>query len=268
LLDRIMAGLSWADAMAGCGARSESAGWTWKHQSKLAKAAGDTSSIWFLDWPAGSDPQWFHVLCDVARERRGALLAALKRTGDICEIVDGRIAFQKDDFGGIVLDDDLGLPVAECVVIAEPPTKGQHRPDPGVVYEAQHPRRELAPSSYGGNKPKPVPIYTGSALGDYLAANATPKSRPMTALRKDLEDHLAQARANPNRASAKPTRPIHVIRDAPDDAQRERIKRPSDQTGMPRTPEVSREPAPRPAYARPPRLDGARTPPPGGFRVR
>src|SRR5580704_19313601 len=98
LLDRIMAGLNWADAMAGCGARSESAGWTWKHKSKEAEAAGDTSSVFFLDWPVGSEKKWFHDLCDVARDRRGALLATLKRVGDTCEIVDGRIAYQKDDF--------------------------------------------------------------------------------------------------------------------------------------------------------------------------
>jgi hypothetical protein len=261
LLDRIMAGLNWADAMAGCGARSESAGWTWKHKSKEAQAAGDESSVFFLDWPVGSEKQWFHILCDVARDRRGALLATLKRTGDTCEIVDGRIAYQKDDFGGLVLD-DLGVPVVERVAIVEAPLTGKHRPNPDAVYEAQHPPRKLAPSSLG-HKPRevPVPAYVGSALGDYLKENA-PKSRPMTELERELREKLAAGPANP-----RPNAPVHIIRDQPDDAKQERINRPSDQTGLPQTDEVSREPAPRPAYVRPPRLDGARVPPPGGFKV-
>jgi len=246
-----MAGLAWADAMAGVGARSESAGWTWKHQSKLAKAAGDTSSIWFLDWPAGSDPQWFHVLCDVARERRGALLAALKRMGDVCDIVDGRIAFQKDDFGGIVLDDDLGLPVTECVVIAEPPLKGKHRENPDAVYEAMHPRRELKPSSYSGHKPPEVavPVYTGSALGDYIkASKPTTITKQPTPMREFFEAKLAEARANPNRPSARP-RPVAVLGRYSDDPP-ERLSQPSNQTGLPtRADDPPRRQAPQPKPA-------------------
>jgi hypothetical protein len=257
MLDNIMSGMSWKNAMACVGSRSESAGWTWKHKSKEAEAAGDTSSVFFLDWPAGSAKQWFHILCDVARDRRGALLATPLLRGEFA-IVDGKIAFQTDDFGGIVFD-DLGVPEVERVVLVEPPT-----PRPWKLRREGPPRPELAPSSYSGHKPRevPVPAFVGSALGDYLKAN-TPKSRPITELERDLREKLAAGPKN-----SKPSAPVHIIRDQPGDAQQEHVNQPSNETGLPRTAEVSRAPASPPAYARPPRLDGARVPPPGGFRVR
>jgi hypothetical protein len=260
LLDAIVGGLSWKDSMAACGSRGARVGWSWKQQSKTAEAAGDESSIFFLDWPAGSQKEWFHNLVDRARERRSALLATPLLRGEFA-IVDGRIAFQKDDFGGLVLD-DLGVPMVERVAIVEAPLTGKHRPNPDAVREAMQPPRKLAPSSLG-HKPRevPVPAYVGSALGDYLKENA-PKSRPMTELERELREKLAAGPANP-----RPNAPVHIIRDQPDDAKQERINRPSDQSGLPQTAEVSREPAPRPAYVRPPRLDGARVPPPGGFKV-
>jgi hypothetical protein len=257
LLDRIMSGLSWKDAMSGIGARSEGAGWTWKHKSKEAQEAGDTSSIFYLDWPVGSEKQWFHILCDVARDRRGALLAMPLLRGEFA-IVDGTIAFERDDFGGIVLN-DLGVPVVERVAIVEPPAKGMHRPDP----DAMRPRRPLAPSSYGGNKPKiAAPPYVGNALGDYIKASktATITKQPMTALERDLRERLAAGPKN-----SKPNSPVTIL--GRDRGPPENISRPSDQTGLPQTAEVSREPS-RPAYVKPPRLDGATKPPPGGFRVR
>jgi hypothetical protein len=246
LLDSIMSGLSWKDAMTGIGARSEGAGWTWKHNSKEAEAAGDTSSVFYLDWPAGSKKQWFHILCDVARDRRGALLATPLLRGEFA-IIDGKIAFERDDFGGIVLD-DLGVPVVERVAIVEPPAK-----------EAVHPRRELAPSSYS-DKPKsasPFPPPMSEIQKELLA------KAPMTPLRRDLLDRLADVRANGPKN--KPSHPVEIL--GRDREPPERISRPSDQTGIPRTAEVSRDPAPRPAYVKPPRLDGARVPPPGGFKV-
>jgi hypothetical protein len=237
LLDRIMSGLSWKDAMKGIGARSEGAGWEWKRQSKIAEAAGDTSSIFYLDWPVGSEPDYLHNLLDKARDRRGALLATPLLCGEFA-IVDGKIAFQRDDFGGLVLD-DLGVPVVERVVIVEPPLKGRHHIEPV--------RRELAPASYSSNKPKiPVPAYVGSALGDYIKASKTTTitKQPMTALERDLREKLAAGPKN-----AKPNAPVHIIRDQTGDAQNERINQPSNETGLPRTAEVSREPS-RPAYAK------------------
>jgi hypothetical protein len=248
-----MAGLSWRDAMAGCGARSEGAGWEWKRQSKFAQEAGAESSVFLVDWPIGTERRWFHILCDVARDRRGALLATLKRMGDTCEIIDGRIAFQKDDFGGLVLD-DLGLPVAERVVIVEPPDKGKHRPDPDEVYAAQHPRRPLAPSSYGKVSEPPAPIPPPNALSDYLRATGKTTKEP-TALRKDLEDRLRAAKANPSRPSAKP-RPITVLGRPDPSAPEERISRPSDQSGLPTNADdaprrVAPQPKPQPVdYSR------------------
>jgi hypothetical protein len=262
-LDSIMSGLSWRDAMAACGARSEGAGWQWKHNSKEAEQAGDETSIYFLDWPAGSEKQWFHILCDVARDRRGVLLATLKRTGDTCQIIDGKMAYQTDDFGQLVLD-DLGVPVVERVAIVEPPTKGKHRENPDAVWERLHPRRELAPSSYSSNVPKMAPIPPPNALSDYLKATGKNDKQPMTPGRRYFLDQLADLKANGPKN--KPSHPVEIFgrdRDPP-----ERISTPSDQTGIPRTAEVSRDPAPRPAYVKPPRLDGARVPPPGGFRVR
>lgn len=253
LLDAIMAGLSWKDAMAGIGARSEGAGWQWKRNSREAEAAGDTSSVFYLDWPVGAPKDYLHNLLDRARDRRGVLLATLRRMGETGQIVDGKIAFEKDDFGGLVLD-DLGVPVVERVAIVEPPTKGMHRPDPGGVHGAIRPRRE----------PKiPVPAYVGSALGDYIKASKMTgiTKQPMTALERDLREKLAAGPKN-----SRPNAPVNIIRDQAGDALQERINQPSNETGLPRTAEVSREPS-RPAYAKPPRLDRARVPPPGGIRV-
>jgi hypothetical protein len=253
LLDAIMSGRSWKDAMAGIGARSEGAGWQWKRNSREAEAAGDTSSIFYLDWPLGSEPDYLHNLLDRARDLRGALLATPLLRGEFA-IVDGKIAFERDDFGGIVLD-DLGVPVVERVAIVERPT-----PRPWKLRREGPPRRELAPSSYSSNVPKiPAPIYTGNALSDYLKANAP---RPMTDLERDLREKL---KAGPK--NSKPNAPVHIIRDEPKDAQRERVNQPSNETGLPRTAEVSREPS-RPAYVKPKPLDGSRVPPSGGFRVR
>jgi hypothetical protein len=235
LLDRIMAGMSWKDAMKGIGARSEGAGWTWKHKSREAQEAGDTSSVFFLDWPVGSEKQWFHVLCDVARDRRGALLATPLLRGEFA-IVDGKIAFERDDFGGIVLD-DLGVPTVERVVIVEPPLKGRHHREPV--------RRALAPASYSSHKPKiAVPAYVGNALGDYLKASKTTTitKQPITALERDLRERLAAGPKN-----AKPNAPVEIL--GRGGGPPENISRPSDQTGIPRTAEVSRTPS-RPAYAK------------------
>lgn len=236
LLDRITAGLSWRDAMVGIGARSEGAGWQWKRNSRLAEQAGDTSSMFYLDWPLGSEPDYLHNLLDKARDRRGAMLAKLHDYQ--FTIVDGKIVFEKDDFGQIVLD-EFGLPIAENVVIGEPPLKGRHHPEPV--------RRALAPASYSSNKPKiPAPPYVGNALGDYIKASkaTTITKQPMTALERDLREKLAAGPKN-----AKPNAPVHIIRDQTGDAQNERINQPSNETGLPRTPEVSREPS-RPAYAK------------------
>jgi hypothetical protein len=246
MLDNLMSGMSWRASMACVGSRSESAGWTWKVKSREAEAAGDTSSVFFLDWPVGSEKQWFHALCDVARDRRGALLATPLLRGEFA-IVDGKIAFERDDFGGIVLD-DLGVPVVERVAIVEPPAKGKHQPNPDAVYEAMHPRRELAPSSYGINKPRevPVPAYVGSALGDYLKGSKMTVDKQPTALEKDLRDRLAAAKADPSRASARP-RPTTIFGRPDPSAPQERISRPSDQTGLP----INAEDAPRRAAPQP-----------------
>jgi hypothetical protein len=259
LLDNIVSGMSWRHAMAGIGARSEAAGWEWKRLSKEAEAAGDTSSIFYLDWPLGSEPDYLHNLLDKARDLRGALLATPLLRGEFA-VVDGKPSFQKDDFGQIVLD-DFGLPIAENVVLVEPPT-----PRPWKLRREGPPRRELAPSSYSTNKPKevPVPAYVGSALGDYLKGSKMTVDKQPSPMREELEAKLAEARANPNRASAKPTHPVQIL--GRDREPPENISRPSDQRGLPQTAEVSREPS-RPAYAKPPRLDGARVPPPGGFKV-
>jgi len=109
----------------------------------------------------------------------------------------------------------------------------------------------------------PAPIYTGNALSDYLRESkmTSVTKQPMTELERDLREKLAAGPKN-----AKPNAPVHIIRDQPGDTQQERINQPSNETGLPRTAEVSREPS-RPAYAKPPRLDGARVPPPGGFKV-
>jgi hypothetical protein len=251
LLDRITAGLSWHDAMVGVGARSEGAGWQWKRNSRLAEQAGDTSSIFYLDWPLGSEPDYLHNLLDKARDRRGAMLAKLRDYQ--FAVVDGKPSFLKDDFGQIALD-EFGLPIAESVVIGEPPRKGRHHIEPV--------RGQLAPASYSSNKPKmPVPIYTGSALGDYIKASKMTgiTKQPMTALERDLREKLAAGPKN-----SKPNAPVAIL--GRDREPPENISRPSDQSGLPQTAEVSREPS-RPAYAKPPRLDGASKPPPGGFRV-
>jgi len=258
LLDFICSGLSWKDSMAGIGARSEGAGWEWKRQSRLAEQAGDTSSIFYLDWPLGSEPDYLHNLLDKARDRRGVIVAALRRIGETGQIVDGRLAFERDDFGGLVLDDH-GLPTVERVTIVAPPNKGMHRPNPDEVREAMCPRRELKPSSYSGHKPRevPAPTHVGNALSDYIrGSNMTDITKqPMTALERDLREKLAAGPKN-----SKPSAPVHIIRDQADDARHERINQPSNETGLPRTAEVNRTPS-RPAYAKPRPLDGARVPP-------
>jgi hypothetical protein len=260
-LDAVMAGLTMLDAAHSVGARSVGVIETWQYRSRQAEQVGDTSSPFYMKWPNDGEADYFHNLIVRARARRGELFATPLLRGTFA-IEDGRIVFARDDFGGIALDDN-GVPIAQHIAVSKAPLKGRHRPDPDAVFEAMHPRRELKPSSFGGNKPKPVPIYTGSALGDYLAANKP--SAPVTPLRAELEAQLADIRANGPKN--KPTHPVTILGRTTGDPV-EHVSRPSDQSGLPQTAEVSREPAPRPAYARPPKLDGARTPPPGGFRVR
>jgi hypothetical protein len=97
----------------------------------------------------------------------------------------------------------------------------------------------------------------------------------MSELRLDLEQKLREARQNPNRIT-RPQGNVHIMRDAPDDAQREKINAPSDQRGLPtRLPEQRQSGVTTPAapdYSRraPARLDTSDMrgpPPPGGFRV-
>jgi hypothetical protein len=220
-----MSGLSWRDAMAAIGARTESSGWTWKHKSREAQAADDTSSIYFIDWPVGSERQWFHELLDVARDRRGAILGSPFMRGEFA-VRDGRVEFVRDDFGTVVFDGDVPM-VAQRSTIVEPLT-GKHRPNPDSFYA----RPELAPASYGiAEKPKiPAPPYTGNALSDYLKGSNMTIDKQPTPLRKELEAKLAEARANPNRASAKP-RPIAIL--GRDNDPPERLSQPSNQTGIP-----------------------------------
>jgi hypothetical protein len=257
LLDNIMSGLSWRDAMAAIGARTESSGWTWKHKSREAQAADDTSSIYFIDWPVGSERQWFHELLDVARDRRGAILGSPFMRGEFA-VSDGRVVFERDDFGAVIFEGDVPM-VAQRTAIVEP-VAGKHRPNPDDVLEAS--RRPLAPASYSGNKPKvvPVPAFVGNALGDYLKeAGMTIDKQPMTPLRRDLLDKLAAAKADPGRASAKP-RPITVLGRPDPSAPQERISRPSDQTGLPtNADDAPRRAAPQP---KPAAVDYSRRAPP------
>jgi hypothetical protein len=234
VLDAIMAGRSWKQAAASVG-MTEGGLWTWKKGSRDAEENFEVESTFNLSWPSDQPREFFHHLVERARSRRAMMMDSPLMRGDVI-VMDGKVALTADH-------DEFGLPIPEG---APPKT---------IRRIAQ--RRELAPSSYSGHKPKPVPVYTGSALGDYLKANAP------TELERDLREKLAAGPKN-----AKPSGVVHIIRDQPDDAQRERTNQPSNETGLPRTAEVSREPAQRPAYARPPRLDGARVPPPGGFRVR
>jgi hypothetical protein len=238
VLDFIMSGMSVAEAAHSVGARSASAVETWRAVSRRAEAAGDFDSEFRFTWPSDAEPDFFHNLVDRARARRGELLSTPLLRGAFA-IVDGRIAFEHDDFGGIALDDN-GVPVARHIVVAEAPLKGTHRPNPDDVYAVMHPRRELAASSYSGNKPKiPAPIYTGNALSDYL-------KREPTALEKDLRDRLAAAKANPGRASAK-ARPITVLGRPDRDAPIERVSKPNDQTGLPtQMADAPRREAPQP----------------------
>jgi hypothetical protein len=240
VLDALMAGRSWKHAAASVG-MTEGGLWTWKKGSRDAEENFEVESTFNLSWPSDQPREWFHHLIERARSRRAAMMDSPLMRGDVI-VMDGKVALTADH-------DEFGLPIPEGA-----PPKPIRRTAP--------PRRELAPASYSGHKPKAVPVYTGSALGDYLKANA-PKSRPMTELERDLREKL---KAGPK--NGKPSAPVHIIRDQPDDAQREHTNQPSNETGLPRTAEVSREPASPPAYARPPRLDGARVPPPGGFRVR
>jgi hypothetical protein len=136
VLDGIMAGRSWHDAMESVGG-TESAGWVWKRQSKLAAASGEFDSPFYFAWPSGAKPDYFHNLVDRARARRGAMLKRVREA----TIIDGKIA-----------SDEFGLSLST-------------KPTPAPT------RRELKPSSYSGNKPKsPAPIPAGNALTDYIKA--------------------------------------------------------------------------------------------------
>lgn len=127
------------------------------------------------------------------------------------------------------------------------------------VATAQQPPNKVEPEF----EPDAVtPIPPGNALTDYLKAQA----------RAHLSD--------PNRIT-QPHGIVHVVRDAPDDAARERINQPSDQSGLPT--QMADAPRPEPPgrggsvdYSRKvktvARVDrgeqiGHGTPPAGGFRV-
>jgi hypothetical protein len=241
-LDFIMAGMSVAEAAHSIGARSASAVETWRAKSRQAEAAGD-ESIFFFAWPTDSEKEWFHNLVDRARARRGELLSTPLLRG-LFKIEDGRIAFERGDFGEILLDGN-GVPIAVPLAVVEVTLKGTHRPNPDDVYAAMHKRRELAPASYSGNKPKAVPAYVGSALGDYLKGSKMTVDKQPTPLRKELEAKLAEARANPNRASAK-ARPIAVL-GRREDGPQERVSNQSDQRGLPtQMADAPRREAPQP----------------------
>jgi hypothetical protein len=241
-LDFIMAGMSVAEAAHSIGARSASAVETWRAKSRQAQAAGDESTFFFA-WPTDSEKEWFHNLVDRARARRGELLSTPLLRGSF-RIQDGRPCFDRGDFGEILLDRN-GVPIAAPLVVAEATLKGTHRPNPDAVYEAMHPRRELAASSYSGNKPKPVPAYVGSALGDYLRGSKTTVDKQPSPLREELEAKLAEARANPNRASARP-RPIAVL-GRREEGPTEHVSNQSDQTGLPtQMADAPRREAPQP----------------------
>jgi hypothetical protein len=251
MLDSIMSGLSWKAAMARVGARSEGAGWQWKANSREAEQAGDETSIYFLDWPVGSKRQWFHYLLDVARDRRGALLSTPLLKGEFA-VIDGKIAFERDDFGMIVLD-DLGVPVVERVAIVEPIT-GKHRPNPDAVRDAA--RRELAPASYSGNKP-PAPIPPPNALSDYLKATGKNAKQP-TPLQRDLLDKLAELKANGPKN--KPSGPVEILGRGGNTDPPERLSQPSNQEGLPvRFADAPRREAPQ---AQPAPVDYSRRAPP------
>jgi hypothetical protein len=240
-LDSIMAGATLLDAAHSVGARSVGVIDTWRASGIEAEQRGDTSSAFYLTWADRTD--YFHNLIDYARARRAAILGSPFIRGEFA-VRDGRVEFVRDDFGAVVFEGDVPQ-VMQRVVVAEAPLTGKHRPDPAAVFEAMHPRRELAPASYSGNKPKAVPAFVGSALGDYLKGSKMTVDKQPTPLRKELETLLAEARANPNRASARP-RPIAVL-GRREEGPQERVSNQSDQRGLPtQMADAPRREAPQP----------------------
>lgn len=223
-LDNIQAGQSFATAMMNVGG-GESAGWSWVRKSHAAEDAGETDTTLFhFRWPSDGEYGYLHDHVVKARARRGAMLTSTLLTGDVV-IRDGKVAFEPDDLGGIALDDN-GIPI---------PVRPTVRP---VRIVLPAPQRELSPASFGTVSPeRKAKIAAGkvppsNALSDYIAAN----KKASSPLRKELEAKLAEARANPNRATAKPNpslAPVHILGRGGNNDPAERVNQPSNQSGLP-----------------------------------
>jgi hypothetical protein len=252
LLDNIQAGQNFSTAMLNVGG-GESAGWSWVRKSHAAEDAGETddSTLFYFRWPSDGEKDYLHNHVVKARARRGAMLTSALFTGDVV-IRDGKVAFEPDDFGGIALDDN-GIPI---------PVRPTVRP---VRIVLPAPQRELSPASFGTVSPARkakiavAKVPPPNALSDYIAAN----KKASSPLRKELEAKLAEARANPNRVTAKPNpslAPVHILGRGGNNDPTERINQPSNQENMPTrmadAPRDSKKPAAI-DYSRKARLDGA-----------
>lgn len=236
LLDHVMSGRDWKTACRLISGGASGA-WVWKRKSRQAEIDGDYESIFWIAWPVGTEPDWFHRQLDKARERRAAVLASPICCGEF-QVENGRVVLERDELYQVVVDDDLGVPVA--VTRTEPKKRHKLQPAPGIGcgYLGRPPisgTDELQPSSFGGNKPGYKERAAGSVPSELRAyinenQNSTIDKRPSTAprmtdLERDLRSRLNTPPKNPN------GRPQIFGRDS--DGPTERVSAPSNQAGLP-----------------------------------
>lgn len=133
VLDAITVGATWRQCMVQVSAKENTA-FMWMARSRDAEKRDDMSSVFYVDWPQGDAPAFFHQLISKARARRALVLEAQMVNEAIngheeTVIVDGKIAWREDPkFVGWsddemraleldpvrdrILKDDQGMPVA------------------------------------------------------------------------------------------------------------------------------------------------------------
>ena len=233
-LDGLMAGLRVFEASARIsGFPSHGTPAHWRRQSREAMAAGDTESDFYFSWPSDTAPKYFHEHYALVKKRRAAMFQSEQwqdfKRGKFA-VVDGRLAFQHGDFGEILLD-DLGMPLLAPIEKIVPRERRMWKARREGWLDPPRSRigrpRLNANGTLREHQPAPPPIvHVPSAISEYIAS--TNPKRPMTDLERSLREKLEAGPKNP-----KPSHPVAIIRDAPDDAKQERINRPSDQTGLP-----------------------------------
>lgn len=100
--DLIMSGRTWSQVMGAFGL-TESSAFKWLDQARAAERAHNTDSVWYLDYPTGTPPAFWHKQAFKARQRRSLILdaaavhAGLKslETEEVV-IVDGKICWQEN----------------------------------------------------------------------------------------------------------------------------------------------------------------------------